>query len=354
MLLVVLASLSSLTLVPQAAASGLPPKATHTLQYGMDTDFDYNCQAPSVILADAQTQFSMFKALGANAVGISFPLYTNAINSNDVYTSLVCNKGFESPPVAILSDVVQVAHSLGLKVMLRPLINETILQESSKKAWRGILKPSNIGEWFTSYLHAIAPYIRMAQADGVEHFAIETELDSLSLQKEWATVIALTKNIYTGDIVWNYTWSSGVKKILRPYTSLGIDAYPQLRDSPPTATVRQLLLGWNSELRQEHSIPKPSIATFDEIGISAQDGAYAHPSVADLPLRQYPFDEKIQVNWVDTACTFMRQHKMHGMYFWGSWLTSAQGELLSAPNPSNPSEIQPLALDAIKNCFSAS
>jgi hypothetical protein len=47
----------------------------------------------------------------------------------------------------------------------------------------------------------------------------------------------------------------------------------------------------------------------------------------------------------------MKQHRMKGIYYWGPWLSNNAGAMLTTPNQSKPSNIQPQAQAAIKHCF---
>ncbi len=355
---VVAAALASLLVGALPSAATQAPKLRVTQQLGMDTYFVYNCQSASLIEQWATTQFTAFRALGANSVGIGFPLYTNTINSNVVYGKLDCSSSpttpYQTPPPWILGDVVHVAHKLGLKVLLRPLIDQENLYFQNSKWWRGALEPTNVATWFQNYLGTLRPYLLMARSDHVEHFAIETELDSLTHESGWAAAIKLTKAIYKGDLVWNYGWDASVKKVVQPGTSLGIDAYPKT-SAPVNASIADLLLQWNHLLHRQVSylIPDLSKVTFDEVGILAQDGAYTQPELGSMPVAQYPFDPAIQARWFTVACKFAKQHQTQGIYFWGSWLTTHGGALLSSPDPALPEFVQPATQQAVEACYTS-
>ena len=69
------------------------------------------------------------------------------------------------------------------------------------------------------------------------------------------------------------------------------------------------------------------------------------------PLSAYPFNQTIQINWFTAACSFMKQHKMKGIYFWGPWLANSDGAMLTKPDAAKASDIQPKAATEIKRCF---
>ena len=340
--------------VTSTPSDAQPQPRAAPYQYGVNTYVTYNCVGTSVMDAWAKTEVAQYKALGANSIGISFPLYTDSLTSNKVYGRLVCNNfKYETPPPGILAGIIQVAHAAGLKVFLRPLLDQSNLEAQNKNNWRGILHPANLKTWFSNYLHTLKPYLSMAQSNHVEHVAIETELDSLSPASNWSAAISVTRTIYKGDLVWNYSWFARVPKARRTGTSFGIDTYPALPGAKLSATPSQLATKWSSLLKQtNYKVPQLSATTIDEIGIPAQSGAYAFPFSASLSLKRYPFNQGVQANWFAAACSFMKQHHMQGIYYWGPWLGNKRGSMLTKPDAKRPSDIQPESKASIRHCFS--
>lgn len=348
-------ALLAVTTVVTATPGGaqLQPRAV-SFQYGINSYVTYNCLGAPTMDKWATTEVSQYKALGANSIGLSFPLYTDSMTSNNIYGRLVCNNiKYQTPPPGILAGIVQIAHAAGLKVFLRPLLDQSNLQEQNPKNWRGIIEPTNLRTWFSNYLNALRPYLEMAQSNHVEHVAIETELDSLSKASNWSAAISFTRAIYKGDLVWNYSWFARVPKARRAGTSFGIDTYPALPTAKPTATPLQLATKWAGLLKQtDYKVPQLRTTTIDEIDIPAQRGAYAFPFATSLSLKKYPFNQTIQANWFAAACSFMKQHHMKGIYYWGPWLGNDDGSMLINPDAKRPTDIQPASKVAISHCFS--
>jgi hypothetical protein len=346
------AVVSMACVAPIVSAAAVRPH-TATYQYGFNTYVTYNCIGATLEDKWAKTQFAAFKALKANSVAIAFPLYTDSLTSNNIYAKDVCSdQAYQSPPPAILAGVVQAAHKAGLHVLLRPLLDETNLEAQNPAYWRGILSPSSVSTWFNNYLTTLRPYLMMAQSNKVEHFAIETELNSLAHQSNWTTAISLARALYTGDLVWNFSWNTPVVKFTQPHTTLGIDTYPALTGTKVSSTPAQLASKWTAELKKaSYAVPNIGATTIDEVGIAAQNGAYAVPFESSLPLATHPFNQTIQANWFTAACTFMKQHHMRGIYYWGAWVGINAGALLKKPNSAYPTNLQPAAQAAIKKCF---
>jgi hypothetical protein len=342
---------SLLAVAPVTEAASAAPPAAH-YQFGIDTYVTYNCVGASLMDQRAATVVAEYKALRANAIGIGFPIYTPSITSNLVYARDVCNdQAFQSPSPAILAGIIKIAHAAKLQVLLRPMIDQTNLSREGLGYWRGLLKPTNLHVWFTNYMNTLKPYLRMAQANHVEHVAIATELDSMNDFPNWKTAIAEARRIYGGDVVWNYSWKSSQRKLTRPGTSFAIDAYPSLLGTTNSTPSWQLAKLWGKLLPiPQYKLPNITHTTIDEIDIPAQDGAYAFP-YANLPLQQFPFNQTIQARWFTAACSFVKQHHLRGIYYWGPWLSYANGALLTAPDPDRPTDIQPAAQAAVKTCF---
>ena len=352
-----LASVAALGLVVGSAvtASATTSHVAPRYQYGLSTYVTYNCQGEKYFDQWASTEIAQYKALGANTIALAFPLYTNSLTSNRVAPRLICgNENYQSPPRELLASIVQLAHAAGLQVFLRPLIDQEVLFRQSAKDWRGILAPTNLSLWFRNYIASIKPYLVMAQSSHVEHVAIESELNGIADAPNWTSAIAAARAIYKGDLAFNYSWNTPAKKAWRPYTSLGIDAYPVVTDVSISQTPAQLLGQWNHLLHTnpDYVVPLLSRVTIDEIGIPAQQGAYGKPFAGSLPLASHPFNQSVQLRWFTAACAFMKQHAMRGIYYFGPWVGTNRGSMLTSPSPARPSDIQPASRAAIKRCFS--
>ena len=350
-LLVVAAGLSpSIGTVAQASTTSAPQ------QRGINTYFTYNCQSASIIAKWAHTEFSQYKALGANTVAITFPLYTDNITSNKVYGRDVCNNpNYQTPSVGILGTVISVAKSLGLKVFERPAINSANLVKQNPTYWAGDIKPNNVNLWFTNYVATLKPYLVQAQQLKVDSLAISSELDSMSLKTQWKATIATFHKEYAGKMVFNFSWNSSGGKAYWAGTSTGIDAYPSIPSAADNSSPAALLALWNQLLASspKYKLTSVSTITIDEIGLPAQDRVFSYPWVSNFSLVTHPFNAVNQANWFTAACNFAKTHQMPGIYYWGPWLGNRSGAMLKVNDPKHSSDIQPLTQQAIKACFTS-
>lgn len=324
-----------------------PPKPK---QWGINVWIGNSCEPTSTWEIWGQTLLSEIKELDANAVAFTIPFYSDAHTANTYYAKQVCGTSYSTPTPTEVSQLVQLAHANDLQVFLRPYLSVANMQAVNPAYWSGNIAPTDPTTWFSNYFDALKPYLVMAQADAVEHFAISTELSSMTSSPGWARLIYSAKSIYTGNLVFTQTWQNSPNKKIWPGTSAGIDTYPYLARLKPTASVAAITAAWNLELKKFPIPGKLSSWVDDETGIAAQSGAYRSPNVTSLPLYYFPFDEAIQANWFTAACAFVKAHQMGGIYF-STALIYSNG-LPAAPAPTTTFELQPLAQTAIKSCFS--
>ena len=344
-----------LTATPGSAAT-IPAGSTST--HGVNVYVTDNGESGPIWLADAKNEMKGIKSLGANAVAIAFPFFTPSLDANCVYASTADNctgadpsSEAQSPAAARLAVLVTAAQQAGLHVLFRPLMDETNLSPE----WRGDIDPPSRTAWFASYESMMAPYLALAASDKVTGFTISLELASLSTATQWSSVItwAKSKEHYTGQLVFATSWRAapnGGKGEVHAGTSVGMDSYPGIEPeskAPPTASVAQLLAGWNSFLSSHKYGTADSNVTIDEVGIEAVDGAYQTPYIAVTGT----FNQSIQGNWFKAACEFYKAHKQSGIYFWGPDFTYNSGNLMTAPDSSQPEQLQPAGQAAIKACF---
>ena len=128
----------ALTAALAVPASASAPRAVPKYQFGINTYVTYNCVNTTTYLQWAKNTINGYHSLGANSIALAFPLYTDSMTSNNIYAKLVCNdSAFQSPSAALLGQIVQLAHAAGLRVLLRPLLDQTNLQQMNHANWRG-------------------------------------------------------------------------------------------------------------------------------------------------------------------------------------------------------------------------
>lgn len=332
-----------------------PSPATGPVQYGINLYVTENCVPSAVWQAEANNQMKSIKSLGANSVAIAFPFYTTGLTSNQIFAANHCPGSIDpdpeldpqSPTAARLAVLVRAAQTHRLFVLLRPELNEDVLRPK----WRGAIAPTNRSAWFASYDRMMKPYLQMAEHDKVTRFDIAVELASLGNSGHWTSTIAFAKSFYRFDLVFDADWvgpgRGSVGLVPHPHTTFAVDTYPKISKSTPSESVAQLVAAWDGSL-SDQNFPLPnSDITIDEAGITSVDGAYSNPST----FAGGTFNPKIQANWFTAACDFMKEHQFAGIYFWGPQFSFNFGKLLTVPQPSQPTELQPETQAAIRACF---
>ena len=279
--------------------------------------------------------------LGANSVSLSFPVYTDGVHPTKVY-----GVPGSTPSPATLDLVIKAAQARGLRVMLRPLFDETNIDDG-KGDWRGTIEPPSISGWFASYREFLTPYFQLAQQDSVNYFDIGVELDSLvSDHSEWASLDEYAAGIYHGEIDYSDNWSDWLlAQSPEPAAHIGVDAYPDL-DLPDDTSSSELTTAWEHWLEQRsYSVLENTV--LQEVGVAALSGAYHHP--AAFGSTGSALISAIQINWFDAACDAARSLDMPGIYFWDvdSYADPAQGPTSAAGSFIGRGD------QAIKACFAS-
>ncbi len=223
---------------------------------------------------DADLALAHLRATGADWISLLVTQYQDIITSTTIYTTTA------TPTDASLIHAISQAHSLGLKVMLKPHIDLS----NDPKHWRG-----QIGQgfteaqwlvWFTSYQSFINHYAQLAQVYGVDQFCVGTELSATQSQApEWRTVIAGVRSLYSGPITYAANWGDETSLTWWDAVDyIGVDAfYPLTNKNNPS--VAELKAAWNPYTTTLANLASSWNKTilFTEIGYRSQDGTNQHP-----------------------------------------------------------------------------
>jgi hypothetical protein len=299
--------------------------------------------APTDVRTDADRVFNYIVGLGANSVGLTFPIYTDGVRPTHVYTL-----SGSTPDPTSLGIAIAEAKARGLRVILRPLIDEANIKDA-KGDWRGTIQPVDMAAWFASYWSVLLPYVQLAQRTGVNSFVVGTELNSLVYQKSrWQTIDAAAAQIYSGELDYSDNWDIWVNGgSYAPAPNIGLDAYPELKLSD-SASVAELTSAWTQWLHNR-STTTLTKTVLQEVGIAANSGAYAHPALwATAGAKIIP---SIQINWFAAACESARTLRMAGIYFWDVDSNADPANLAAAATDGGT--IIGRGDQAIKACFAA-
>lgn len=264
---------------------------------------------------DADLSLAWLADTGATWVSVIVTQYQDNVDS----TAIAPTEG--TPTDADVVHAIAAAHDLGLKVMLKPHVDLW----ADPDHWRGQIgenfDAAQWNDWFASYQTFINHYATLAEANGVEQFAVGVELSGTEAREaDWRTTIDGVRARFDGPLTYaanhsgdetSLTWWDAVDFI-------GVDAYYPLSDTddptpaqlaaawqPIAATLADLSADWDD---------KPII--FTEIGYRSIDGA-----------NQLPWDWQIdgevdlaeQADLYQAALAAVYDQPWFAGFYWWNW-----------------------------------
>jgi hypothetical protein len=227
--------------------------------------------------SDADQSLANLAATGTEWLSLIATGYQETITSTAITYTLP-----RTPTDADLSHAITQAHSLGMKVMLKPHLD----LNNDPTHWRGQIGTGLTTEaewqaWFASYQDFIGHYASLAQANGVEQFCIGTELVGTSgREADWRQVVSDVRGLFGGPII--YAGNHGGEETSIQWWDavdyIGVDAYYPLTDKNDP-TLAELKAAWVTptltleSLSSQHNRP----IIFTEIGYRSVDGANQRP-----------------------------------------------------------------------------
>jgi hypothetical protein len=210
-----------------------------------------------------------------------------------------------------LATAVAKAHELGMKVMLKPMVDP----EDAYTQFRGDFPGS--AEWFESYGAFIGSYAAFAQKNNVDLFCIGCEFRATEKDEtDWRRVIDEVKEHYMGPLTYAATFDSFQSITWWDRLDyVGIDAYFPLT-SKNHPSIDELKQSWNRIANAienwASTVKKPII--FTEIGYRSGDGNNIEPANWIAPLNPDPEE---QLNSYSAAFqTLWNRPWFYGFYWW--------------------------------------
>jgi hypothetical protein len=261
----------TLLLTPGFTADAPPPRtpapASVNVQRGfaMPTYSGDGYQSPQ-----ASTDLRQMAAAGAQWVQINPTWYQEQSQTTTIASTA------QTPNDAAVEHVIAAAHRTGLKVLLKPLVD--LLPDGG--TYRGTIRPADRTAWFASYVAFIGHYAQLAARQGVEEFALGTELAGVSGDRAgWLGVVRAVRACYRGPLV--YAANFDEYRHVAFWDALdvvGIDAYWQLSPQP-TTDVAALQRAWEPIVRQLAAFAARTRhrILFTEAGYTSQRGSTTAP-----------------------------------------------------------------------------
>jgi hypothetical protein len=243
-------------------------------------------------------------------LSIVVPTYQETIDSSKIFTNDF--DGGDTPSDESIEHAIEIAHSLGMKVMLKPHVD---CRDGTPRI--DIIASS---EWFDNYEKMIIRYAKLAQKNKVEIFSVGTELEGTTFGRwtqNWRDIINKIKGVYSGYLTYSANWTEyETVPFWGMMDFIGIDAYFPLTKNKD-ATKEHLIEAWEGiaddlgNWLNEKGLNKPII--FTEIGYPSSDGANKQPwsQITDVE------DQDEQKDCMDAVITVMSKRPyFKGMYLW--------------------------------------
>lgn len=275
------------------------------------------------------------KSTGMTWVQFSFPWYTSSINSTGpIYrVDAPCPSGApfgnaSSPETAAVMTAVAHAQSLGLKVVLRPMVDPDWRNHSVNPTslYRGDIgthfSPTQWEAWFVSYTAYMAYWAELGQSAGVNAFCIGAELTATQSQSAlWRGTFAAVRALYNHGPVF-YSSTGGDMDWWDASDYVAWDVYPNLGfpGDPDSVTVQELTSAWGSgtlallaAVARKHG--KPALLAESGICSINKAGIYTDPSYYFCYTS--PVDMATQAKfYVAMLTSVWGQEEVAGVFFW--------------------------------------
>jgi hypothetical protein len=239
-------------------------------------------------------------------------------------SSTVVTQGPSTSSLSSFNYGIHLAHALGLRVFVTPL-----LQVNGPQPWSGAITFSTVEQeqqWFASYWQTIKPYAVAAGQAGVEQFALGTEYEWLQENAPdslWNDLISNIRSAFPGTLTYDMNWTS----LQAPPPAwmhnpalkmIGVSAYLPIIDTPERVDPQRMFGLWKQTV-------KTALDTFaaklgeplflSEIGYRNSADALYHSWESTSTA---PPDPAEQAAACDAAlANILTDHNLLGSFFWG-------------------------------------
>src|SRR3989344_2368661 len=297
-------------------------------------------------IGQVDTSLAQLAQDGANFLTLSPGWITSSTTSSNV------DRKSSTPPDSLVIYTINKAHSLGMRVMVKPHL------DISSGQWRANLNPTNKQTFFNNYTNMIITYANIAQQTGTEQLSIGAELVSLSTNVNnkpyWLTLINTVRAVYTGQLTYSANASKsdafnelGKLTFWNELDIAGFSFYGALSTSnnPSVSSLLDEWANWDQTyiLPNFNSIQKPMIIT--EIGYRSVDGAAKAPW--DYTLNNSPDPQEQKDLYTAFFEYWKDKNHIQGVHFW-EW------EAGTSIDPNTDKDYTPQfkpAEDLVKNYF---
>jgi len=203
-----------------------------------------------------------------------------------------------------VTQLARVAHSLGMKVLLKP----QLWMRGGNPADINFPGTAENAEWFAQYQPFLEHYAQLAAAIHADVFCVGVELEKMSANEQaWRKLIARAREIYPGPLTYaaNFGTEFESVKFWNALDYIGVDEYYPLPDDLSATDVVEKI----SSIQARYQKP----VLFTEAGFASVPEANRTPW--DDPSR--PVDLEIQAKSYDALLSaFYEKPWFAGVYWW--------------------------------------
>jgi hypothetical protein len=228
---------------------------------------------------------------------------------------------------ARLQQEVAHAHSLGMKVMLKPHI---WLRDGD---WPGSLKWENEEawrRWFTSYRNFVLHYAALAERDHYDLFVLGTELKSATAcdQQCWRALIEDVRHTFRGPLTYAANWDEAEHvPFWDALDYVGVDEYAPLAKKGGSRET-ELCMAWDTLAKGLEALSRRTgkRIILTELGYRARRDAAVAPATWPEKDPSPQFDPEHQASCFRAALkTLWGKPWLAGIYVW-KWFTDSRDE----------------------------
>jgi hypothetical protein len=321
------------TAPPAATAAAKPLAPLSAFQRGMTfADWrSFDASRPGMYEV-AQVNASIRNVARTGATWIALPMVCG--QETAASTSVFCR-----PPRgatdAELTRVVDAAHGLGMRVMLKPQIDlVTDPQRSRGHIGYAFTTEAQWHEWFDSYRATILRYAAFAESTRIDMLAIGTELGGTTLRADdWRGIARDVRQVFSGPLTYASLASTGQgpphgEEVRITWWDaldyIGVDAYYPIA-SKTDPTVAEMKEAWSTRgyiARLEALSARFGKAIiFTEVGFRSVDGAARAPGTYQT---KPPIDLQEQADAYQATLEALWGKPWLAGMFWWQWFVSAQ------------------------------
>jgi hypothetical protein len=285
--------------------------------------------------SEVSLSVSKMLATNSNAGIIDFHLATTGQTGN-----VVDYRGDNT--LAQLDTAIKAAKSQGLDVWFKPIV--IMGTGADQNSWQ-TLAPTDPAQWFRTYTAKLVEIGKVLQADGVSHFLLTNELQSMTTNPAyagyWGALITEVRSVFQGKIGFNAgallgPWAGGneylgiPKEVLAQVDFMGLSSYPRVQANGPFTT-DSVTKGWSNSAYGENLLQQLSQylakeklpVYFTELGSSAYaSGNYDYG-------KNFTVDLQSQANFYSATIALLEKHfpnKISGVFVYNWLMNMTQGQ----------------------------